>query len=115
MPSHVVSAVEPDSLVKGQSGVAPPGWNKPRLFLQLLPGTPTLSPHRACLQEIVAEQRLIAWGLEKSPDAFSKRWDNNFNIIVELSALETGFASLPEPLSGAGPSLPSPFLGAASS
>lgn len=87
MPIRVVSAVGPASPVKGQSGVAPPGWNKPRLFLQFLTGMPARALHRACLRGIVAEQPLIAWSLE-SPLAVSARGGMTAFTSLPSSTLE---------------------------
>ena len=66
-PIRGVSTVGPVSLVKGQSGVAPPGWNKLRLFLQFLADLAALALHGACLRGIVAEQPLVAGGLASPP------------------------------------------------
>lgn len=83
MPIRGVSTVVPVSWVKGQSGVAPPGWNKLRQFLRFLVDLPAPAPHGACLQGIMAEQPLVAGGLD-SPPLFQQKVGSHFHITAEL-------------------------------
>ena len=83
MPIHGVSTVGPVSRVKGQSGVALPGWHKLRQFLQFLADLPALARHGACLRGIMAEQPLVAGGLD-SPLLFQQRVGSHFHVTAEL-------------------------------